>query len=418
MLVTFFTQFRKRGGLAVFASGIGGKVISLLVAIVIARWLDPEVYGHISYAVIVVGALLPFSGGGFDTALLRYGAVAMDEDEKRALSKYALTRGMMLSVALLAVVAALAEPICGKKAESLPYLYIIMFLLLGDYIFRGIEVHLRIFKKNRIMAMMSFCRAGALLLLVLCLVPFIDGTGYAYALASAPLLVAMFFLVYLRNIRGADTSKISTSRPELWRFAILIGLGSILSRFQFFMDGIIVGNLIDDPEALAHYRVASLLPINLLMIPAMFFQSEYVHITENHDKRSFIVGYLKRYGLLAMGLSFGLIAVTQLFGELIITLIFGLKYASSAPLFKVLIFGLSGAYLLRQPFGILLNASGRADLNVVNSVISTVVTLSLLVYLILTYGLMGAAVGTAIAIWVSGFLSLFAYLIFVFPKLK
>jgi O-antigen/teichoic acid export membrane protein len=417
-MLSLLKGFRRRGGIAVFMSGTSGKVLSLLVAILIARWLEPEVYGYISYSVLVISGLIPFAGGGFDTALLRYGAIAGSEDERQSLSKYALTRGIMISSIMLLCIGVLASPICARMPGSLPYFYIIMFMLTGDYLFRCLTTHLRIFKKNEKFALLAFSRAVLLLFIVAFMVPFLHGYGYVLALAFSPFLSVLLFIKHWQGIPSADTKIIATPRKVLWRFAIYIGVGAVLSRMQFFIDGVVVGNMIEGSEALAQYRVASLIPMTLLIVPAMFFNTEYVHITENHGDRAYILGYLKRYWLLALALSVVMIVVSQLLGDWIVPLIFGQKYAASAPLFKMLIFGICGAFILRQPFGNLLNASGRAELNVANAAASVLVTLYLLMLLISEYGLLGAATATALSLWISGLLSTALYFTLVFPNLK
>ena len=417
-LITFLNQFHKRGGLEVFFSGIAGKLASLATSVVVARLLNRADYGLVSYALVIVLAIMPFSGGGMDTSLLRYGAISDSESEKGALFRFTLRSGLLLSFGITGVLLLLSKVICAKQPDALPYFQIFLLLVFGEFLLRMLQAQLRIHMLNRVYALVGFLRAILILALVLSLTPGFGALGYTLALVGAPLMVCFLFARYFWDHTGSQDHWFSSSRSELWRFGLLIGFGAILSRSQFYLDSIMVGNLISDTEALAQYRVACLLPLNLLALPTMFFNSEYVYITKIHADRNFVLQYLCRYEMLALLVCAVMVAATLFFAEEIILLIFGAKYLDSANLLKILVIGLCGAFLLRQPFGNLLNASGKANLNVVNAVLSVVMTVVLLSLLIPKFGTVGAAACTAATLWLSGILGAGMYFTVIFPKLK
>ncbi|OOE39373.1 hypothetical protein BZG09_16900 [Salinivibrio kushneri] len=112
-----------------------------------------------------------------------------------------------------------------------------------------------------------------------------------------------------------------------------------------------------------------------------------------------------------------MITFTQLCGEELILLLFGNKYFESVEVFKILSLGVCGSFLLRQPFGILINVSGRPSFNLINGILVLISTVLLLYFLVPKYGVVGAAYSSAIMLWGSGLLSLLTYYLFVFKRL-
>lgn len=416
--VSFLGKFRGRGGVAIFTSSIGVKMMSTLVAIVIARLLTPELYGQVSYAIIVVSLLVPIAGGGLDMALLRYGALCPDLEKRASLARYTYVMGTGVSLALVAVLVVAAPLICKSQPASVEYLYVISFLLVGTFLYNSIGAQLRTDKDNQKFARLNISRSVILFVLILLLVPAFNAYGYAFALIGSPLVAAIIFRKNITRLRGRTLDALPFPATELWKYALFVGAGSMLSQLQLQMDIIIVGNLIPDPGALALYRVASILPMSLFLLPQVFFLSEYVHITENHNSRAFIVDYLKQYLALSVAISAGLILFTQLFGDILMTLLFGEQYSGAGPIFKILVIGFCGAMVLRQPGALLLNTSGRAVLTVLNVIVTLLIQLIIMMQVVPIYGLLGAATVMAGMLWFSGATCMLLYFIFVFPKLQ
>lgn len=413
----FLAGFVRRGGLAVFGSGVAVKVISLLVAIFVARVLDREVYGSISYAVVLVTAIIPFASSALPRTLLRYGAFTRGEPEQAGLFAKLFRWGLVVAISAAVLVFLGADFLCANQPRSTGFLRILTLLFVSDFLFEILQIRLRLQKKNRTFALTGLARS---LLLITCTVTLLAATGpagYAIALAIAPLLAAALFARCFPRPAKCEPVPLPAKNRELWYFGSMVGLSTLTSRLQFYLDGIMVGNLIPDPAALALYRIATLLPLNLMFLPQVFFKSEYVHIAEHHDRKAFVRRYLGRYGLLSLAVSAAAIAVAALFGDLILGLVFGPKYRSGGDLLTILMVGLAGSFMLKRPFGVLLNIAGKAGLNVAIGLVTTAVSILLFFSLIPRFGLPGAAAGTALTAWISGFISAAAYYHAVYRKL-
>ena len=407
-----------RGGISIVISGVSVKLISLMVLALLARYLDKMEYGNLTYAVLVVSLLSPVVAGGFSRAFLRYGALCKTEEDVSELYDSLHRYGLLASVALSIVFFLSASWISQGWPDAVIFLRILCWLFVAEYLLQMLNSYFRIRQMTRRFAIVNFSRAVCLALITLMLIFFISGKGYALAMVLAPLIV----FVLQRGYSIGGFLKVGQSvvlkDPGFWSFLRFVSISAPLNSGSLLIGGIVVGAMLENAVLLAQYRVASLIPMTLLLLPKMFFTSEFVHITKNHESRSFVINYLKQYSFLMLSVSTVAILVSQLLGHQIITLIFGEKYSDSAHLFQIMTIGLCGALLLRQPFGVLLNSSGRAGLNMVNTLISTVLSLVLLAYLISLYGVVGAAYGVAISFWLSGLIGLAMYFLIVFPKLN
>ena len=417
-LVSFLRRFRDRGGVVVFFSGTGSKFIALLVSIIVVRLLNKDEYGSFTYALMIVSLLLPITGAGMDIVLLRYGSIAADDMTKISLFRHTFIRGLLFTLALVAVLVVGAENICINQPSAVLFLRILSGLLVGEFFIRMLQNYLRVTNRNRHYALTGLVRSSIFLASVLVLVPPFKGIGYAAVIVLAPIVVLAIFWRFFPLFTKMLDERTQKDKKKLLRYGLLIGAGAFISQMQMKIDYILLGNLLPDPTLLAQYRVAGLIPINLILLPAMFFKTDFVHITKHHDQPKLIMSYLRHYQFLALAICLVLSFGSYFLGEKIITLIFGIEYFHAAAPFKILILGVCGSFLLRQPFGNLNNASGRADLNVINAIISAFVSMYLLWLLIPRYNLMGAATATAIMLWVSGTFSAIQYFTFVYRKLR
>lgn len=417
-ICAFNSDFIARGGLYVTSSDVFAKALSLLVSFVIVRFITKSDYGAISYALMVITVLLPLTSDSLSRSVLRYGAVRKSQRERNIIYNHYFRKGLFLPIVFIVPMTICATYICLKKPESLKYFYPLLSLLFLNYLYGMRQTKMRLANNNRAFALLSFVRALLMLVCVLAFVPFYGGYGYVTSLLIAPLFAVIIALFFFRQPDSNVADSLNFKPKGIVRFALFVGFSGLLSKLQLFLDGIFIANLLPDLESLSNYRVASLIPINLVILPAIFFKTEYVHLAENHEKPKFIIKYLKRYLSMALFLCLSIVSVTQFFGEEIITLIFGGRYIDSGEPFKILILGVCGSFLLRQPFGILNNVSGRVDLNLLNGVMSILLTGFLLSFLVPRHGLMGAAMSTAIMLWLSGILSATMYFTFVYRKLK
>lgn len=408
----------RRGGLSILSSGVFVKLVGLLMSAYLARMVSPESFGHFTYALLVVCFIRPVVTEGFSRSYLRFGALLTSAEQKSRLLAAIYSRGLMATISVWVVLLAVSAWICKSNSGSLPYFWILAFLLIGEYFISLLGSHFRINHWNRKYALIAVYRTLIQAGLAIVGVYFFGAIGYAVATISA----LLFAFLVMGGPRLLGVPKFRGSPPlcnyeGLKSFLYFVSLSATVSGGAFIIDGIVLGNVLKDPAALAQYRIATLLPVSLMILPKMFFTAEYVYIAENYQNKIFIKHYLKQYMLLFAMISLTVLLFVHLLGEWIVVTIFSEKYVAAVPLLKILSFGICGAYILRQPFGILLNSSGRADLNLFNGVATLLITTFTIVWLVPRLGLNGAAIATSISLWLSGILACYCYYFFVYRKL-
>ena len=175
-----------------------------------------------------------------------------------------------------------------------------------------------------------------------------------------------------------------------------------LLKMILLTDNIIIGNLITDSSQLAVYRVGAMIPFNLMFIPSMFFQADFVKIATEYKNKNFLKQYFASYFKLFLLVSLVVILPVYLLSNEIILFLFGEQYAGSAIILQILCIGLVGAFLLRIPFGNMIQAVGKSNWNAYNGYLMLVINLGLTYFLTLYYGILGAAIASSVALWLTG----------------
>ena len=159
-----------------------------------------------------------------------------------------------------------------------------------------------------------------------------------------------------------------------------------------------------EPEMVTHYKYVSLIPFSLLFLPQVLIATDFVKITEQINNKKFIYKYIINYWMLFALISAILLILSFVFAENILS-VFQQNYTMYVSTFKILIIGVVGILIFRGLFGNLLSALGKAHINYWIALISLGMNLIANLYFIPKYGILGAAITSAVVMWLSGFLS-------------
>jgi O-antigen/teichoic acid export membrane protein len=203
-------------------------------------------------------------------------------------------------------------------------------------------------------------------------------------------LVLLAMLVGRPRLRGG-----SIPLPEQLRYALPLGLTSIVGTLSWQMDKLLVGTGVD-PGAYAVYVVgATEIPFIAALSGAVnnVLTPEFAKLHRQGDTP----GILKRWHAAMGGLSlvyFPLFAYLMLEAGTLIPLVFSPRYADSVPLFQI--------YLLLMPlriatYGLIFQATGRTHLNLAGSVMYLIANLLFTGLGLHVWGLPGAAAGSVLA---------------------
>lgn len=398
--------FHQRDGLYVIAASMLNKLFRFLVQIFVIRSIAKEAWGDLSYAIAVVNFILPFAAFGLNNSLLRFGALYDNETDKKALFAYSLKRGFFIGVMWLTVLWASSGWISNDLPGVEKYLEFLSLYIVSFFLFELLKVYWLLMEKKKYFALADVLYSVLMLLLGLLVTSAYGAMGFVWVIVLAPALVFLYFIFFPKpGILSALKCQLKALPKGYYKYGLYVGLGAVASQLMYSVDLILLGELIKDPIPLSVYRTASIIPINLMFVPVAYFTSDATLIASNYKNKSFLINYIRGFMPLFVLASFVLCLVLYFFAEPLIIQIFGLKYKESIPIFRVMLWAVVGAYILRVPFGNMLSSVGKSSLNAMNAFILLLLNIGLNYYFISFYGAMGAAYATSISIWASGILT-------------
>jgi O-antigen/teichoic acid export membrane protein len=402
-------SFANRGGHLVFSSMITSKILNFILSVIIVRVLAENIYGNISYALSIMQILIPVAGLGLHHALLRFGAIENSVEAKNNLFKHLLKWGSLFSLIIMVIVYIFADLICTRLPEAKQYLQLFLPLIFTFFLAELIFSFFRIHKNNKTYSIGIIIKSVVLFAASYGATMIWGGKGYALAYSLTPLLVMLIMLFPAeKNYKLIQTPRTTIKLKPYIKYGIWVGFGSIASQLVLLLDTIMVGNIMADSYQLAIYKVATIIPVNLLFIPMVLLKTDYVYIAEKHKDRKFLINYYKKYLLIFSAIFVVIIVGWLIFGDLLIS-IFGSEYSSAKPLVSILLIMVGGAFLTRIPLGNMINALGKSQWNSISNLILLFVNFILNAILIPEYGLTGAAIATSISVWLSGIINIFLF---------
>ncbi|MEY8258470.1 polysaccharide biosynthesis C-terminal domain-containing protein [Erysipelotrichaceae bacterium 66-17] len=206
-------------------------------------------------------------------------------------------------------------------------------------------------------------------------------------------------------------------KKELWRYSLLNNVSSTLNSFLFLIDLTMVGVLMTSVEAIAVYKVATLIPNALSFIP----QSVVICVVPDiiaHNKNSAWLkeNFRKTFnGMLIVNLVISVCLIVC--APWVIQIVAGEQYLAAVEPFRILIAGYFVAGTFRSLSVNFLAALKAVKENAVCSFITCLVDVALNFLLIPRFGILGAASATFFAELTASVIT-FGSLIYTLMRLK
>jgi O-antigen/teichoic acid export membrane protein len=220
--------------------------------------------------------------------------------------------------------------------------------------------------------------------------------AYLLSFLIAACVGAYFFWTKFDWIR--DTSRESVSVYSLLRYSLPLTFAGIIYTTVWQLDYFVIGYFLPTAKV-GIYRVATQLTSNLVVVSAAL-TPVYKPMIAEVKRDSPLVG--QRYKLATRWITMftlPLIIVLAIAPKTYLSLLFTPEYAVAGTTVLVLCLGyLSNA--LGGPEGAMLEGLGHTRLSFINSIILIIVNFTLDVLLVPRYGILGAAIGTSIALTV------------------
>lgn len=402
----FLLAFKSGKGNQIMVATLLGRGINFLVNLLIIRLLTDKDYGNLSYAFVIIAFILPFVGGGVLPGLIRFGAVLNGQLEKKYFLRFTLFWGTLVSLVLLIITLLLVPLLTQKLPDSGIYLSIFAFQLLGLLWFKSITSYCMLVRRNDWYVQLEVTLSILFLIFNTTSAYFFGGKGYVISLVGLPFLVAAYYWWRLNLGDHKPGLTFTFDLKALFNFGFFTSLGGVLAQMLYAVDMLLIGNMLADSAAVAQYRVASIIPLNLVILGLAVMTTFLVPISRNADlKPRFLVDFYKSYLKIFIPVCIGILAVFYFGGGLIIQL-FGARYQGQETLMMIFTIGVVGGLLLRVPMGNILPTIGYPRMSAFLAFIILILNLAGSWWMLPRYGLAGAAIVTASLFWLSGIFSL------------
>lgn len=399
-LKTFFSNFLANSGQYLLLALLISKACSFLASVLVIRYLPQEQFGKIGIASAVFMAFSGASGLGNYQILLRYGSLLNSQHDKESLSSYLFQKGY-ISQAVISTLFFGAGFLFAKPGLEMATVFLFYSVrLFGVYFQNFIQSYLRISGQNRIFARSSNVINLVGLFLTTVLTYSFQFTGFLAAQALTPFL-SLFWLK--KEMVFSPQIRLAFSKKKMWNYGLHTVFTTTISDALFALDTVLLGLLVSE-TAVADYRVAIMIPVNLTFLAVAFLQADFPQLAANHQNRTFLKSYILNYYKVFIPLTVFIFCIGFYFAPKIIELFFGVKYLPVVPVFQVLLAAFLFSILSRNLYGNLLSAVGRMKSNTWISALSITSMLSVVYFAVPKYGISGTAAGLSAAIAGSGVL--------------
>lgn len=405
----FIKGFIQRKGISVGFASVIGKIGGFLLVLIATNLIPKEEFGLITYANTALVFIIPFIGFGIHQGLIRYGSLSNSQIVKKYLFNVTLRKGIKYSLFLTLLILLLTPIISYNLKESKIYLVILSFQLLSLFIFEVVRIYSRLINLNKLYAEITIVKTVFIVVVTYVLTLKFSGIGYVLSLSFIPLLISFYYIFKLKLIdfKVANTTKIDLK--AYLKYGMFTSLAGVLSQLLYAVDVLLIGNILKEEALVAEYKVSNILPFSFLFLAVVFFQTDFVKIASKSETdkkyiRNYYLNYLKVFSILSLLI----VLFFFIFSDYLIKL-FGDNYTNENNLMLIFSFGVMGALLFRIPLGNILAAVGWPKINALNSFVILVLNLIFSYLLIIKYGIVGAAIVTSAMMWLSGLLSLIAF---------
>tara|TARA_B110000116_G_scaffold76313_1_gene66220 strand:+ start:1023 stop:2264 length:1242 start_codon:yes stop_codon:yes gene_type:complete len=384
----------------VFFASMFSRLLSLLASWIALQFIDNTALGIVLFSYNIILFLLPISGLGLSQSLIRFSALSKDAEDRNSIFLYVLKYGLLSSIGmiLLVIISSLFIPIDFKDGHF--YMIFLSFLIIPNFLLEIIKAQLRLNHDNKNFAYSDFLYSIIFVLSITVLTYYLKEIGYIIALLITPLLTSLFFIKKLK-VNVKKIKRIPELNFAFWKYGFFASLSNVITQLLFVIDILLIGYLIKDPEMITNYRYISLIPFSLLFLPRVFINTDFVTFTEKIYDKNYILEYIKSYMLLFLIISVSLIIGSYFFGSLVLRLLDD-SFAIYGSIFFILMVGISGILIFRGLFGNLLSSIGKANINYYIASGALLFNIISNYYLIPLYGIKGAAITSAILMWVTG----------------
>jgi O-antigen/teichoic acid export membrane protein len=265
------------------------------------------------------------------------------------------------------------------------------------------KIYFRLQHKNKTFASLEITYSLFLIVLVSILSYFATGNGYAFAITLSPLIATLVFIPFIKST-GEKYKKPELIDLSYYKYGFFAELAGVSNYLLYSIDIILIQKILNQPELVTYYKYISLIPFSFLFLPSMVIATDFVRLTENIQNKKITQNYINNYWKIFTVISGCVLILSFVFPDLLLSIFFK-ETGDHVQTFQILMIGVIGVLFWRGIYGNLLSSIGKMNINFIISTGGLALNFILNNFFIPKYGITGAAITTAIIMWLSGLLS-------------
>lgn len=381
----------------------GFKVFSaIFVGIYIARYLGPEQFGLLSYAIAIVAIFMAISRLGMESILVR--ELVNHPEEKRQYMGTAFSLMLIAAILGVGLIAGIVGLIESDPQTKLYILIISIGLIFQTFLVIDYGFQAQVKAKYSSVAKSIALILGAVIKIFLVIFQ-ADLLLFVFSYAFDYVLIAILLLAM--HLKKRQPSFLFVFNVQLIKPLLKSAWPMVMSAVAIILymriDQIMIKNMLDS-EQLGLYAAMTRIYEGWIMIPVILSVSLLPAIVKSKSLSQ--TEYEKRMTLLfslVFWISIAAAGITALFSEVIIKLTFGLEYMPASSVFVIIMWSASFAALGSVSLRYLV-AENMEKKIVIRTVVALIVNVLLNLILIPVYGIEGAAIATLICIITANYL--------------
>ena len=395
--ITQLKALYANGLLYVLISNSVKTILGFGTTFFVVHMLSKTEYGIYTYSWNIYSIIFLFNGMGMESGVLQL----ISENntnlyEARKILylgiKYGLGFNILLSFILLFLGLFVPLPVSssGKMLNlmmGLPFCQVLNLLIL---------VYFRALKEFKKYYVVSLITSVSNFLLTCLFVYLFREYGIILGLyASCVLSVLFCFLLYYSDFKYTYDDY-NVDKKSLIKISVVSMLSNGCSGLMYLLDIFVLGFIVRDESVLADYKVATIIPSAMIIIPNSLVMFIYPYFAEKKDDKSWCkkksADLISIFGIFNFVLSAALFFLSPY-----ILNVFGSKYCQNTSILRVLFINYFISSTFRIILGNLLVTQRKIIFNLVVTVISGILNVILDCIFISLYGGIGAAWATVIA---------------------
>lgn len=393
MFTRLIAKLRGDFALVLFAN-LFSYLIAFSGSVIFVRLLGKTEFGLYTFAFGIISLFLLVNGFGAASGVLQYVSRAKSEQERLGYLSFAFKSGVGFNLLISALIIAYALFIPLPMPRARPILLAMALFPVGRLYIDIFQAYLRATQQNKLQAKFLIVNNCVLLAAnVIGIACFqLYGLVYFTYVGYVLMFVVSAWKFNLPNVfKFKSELKPSINVRQFVSYSFFTTLANAFSGLLFVLDTIIISYIVKDPQLLATYRVATIIPFAINFIPNIAVNYYYPEFAKNaHDSKK--VRELARFVAKRMFLfSASVSLILILLAKPLIMLIFGASYAESILPFQIISFGYWIIATFRTVNGNIIAALGKAKLSFYLTFIILLVNIGVTYLLVKKYSIVGAA---------------------------